>query len=65
MYNEQLGSENSGLFPNGKKDLQFDEFIDVISESCSDPNVADNYLVYAFSMFDRDRKGFISSQDLK
>lgn len=26
--------------------------------------MAENYLVYAFSMFDRERKGYISAQDL-
>jgi len=26
--------------------------------------VAENHLVYAFSMFDRERKGYISAQDL-
>jgi len=54
----------SGLFPNGKQTLEFEEFIDVISDSCADENVAENYLVYAFSMFDRERKGYISAQDL-
>jgi Ca2+-binding EF-hand superfamily protein len=40
-------------FPNGKQTLQFDEFIDVIRVSCTDAQSAENYLVFAFSMFDR------------
>lgn len=42
-------------FPNGKQSLQFEEFIDMISESCNDADTAENYLVYAFSMFDREK----------
>ena len=36
--------------------MQFDEFIDLIRESCEDKEVAENYLVHAFSMFDRKSK---------
>jgi Ca2+-binding EF-hand superfamily protein len=40
-------------FPNGKQTLKFDEFINIIKDSCNDREQAENYLVYAFSMFDR------------
>jgi Ca2+-binding EF-hand superfamily protein len=40
-------------FPNGQSTLKFDEFINIIKESCVDKDQAENYLVYAFSMFDR------------
>lgn len=40
-------------FPNGRESLQFEEFINVIKDSCSDTQMAENYLVLAFSMFDR------------
>ena len=40
-------------FPNGKTTLKFEEFIKIIQESCEDREQAENYLVYAFSMFDR------------
>ena len=39
-------------FPNGKSNMEFDEFIEVIRESCMDAYSAENYLVLAFSMFD-------------
>jgi Ca2+-binding EF-hand superfamily protein len=39
-------------FPNGKPKIEFDEFIEVIRESCMDAESAENYLVLAFSMFD-------------
>mmetsp|Transcript_9626 Transcript_9626/g.16169 ORF Transcript_9626/g.16169 Transcript_9626/m.16169 type:complete len:98 (-) Transcript_9626:38-331(-) len=52
-------------FPNGKESMNFDEFFQVINETCSDQNKAENYLVLAFSMFDRQKKGYISSDDLK
>ena len=42
-------------FPNGKQTLKFEEFIDIIQESCTDPKNAENYLVFAFSMFDREK----------
>lgn len=40
-------------FPNGKSTLNFDEFIEMIKDSCSNTESAENYLVFAFSMFDR------------
>jgi Ca2+-binding EF-hand superfamily protein len=40
-------------FPNGKSTLKFDEFINIVKDSCMDRDQAENYLVYAFSMFDR------------
>lgn len=51
-------------FPNGRDALDFDEFIDVIKDSCTDQDMAENYLVLAFSMFDIEKKGFIKSSDL-
>ena len=42
-------------FPNGKESMNFDEFFQVINETCSDQNKAENYLVLAFSMFDRQK----------
>ena len=47
--------EKEHTFPNGKNTLKFDEFINVIKESCMDRDQAENYLVYAFSMFDRQK----------
>jgi Ca2+-binding EF-hand superfamily protein len=41
------------VFPNGKTTLEFDEFINVIKDSCSDKEQAENYLIHAFSLFDR------------
>jgi Ca2+-binding EF-hand superfamily protein len=41
------------VFPNGKATLQFEEFIAIVKDSCMDRDQAENYLVYAFSMFDR------------
>lgn len=52
-------------FPSGKASMEFDEFIDVIRESCMDAESAENYLVLAFSMFDLEKKGYISSSDLR
>lgn len=40
-------------FPNGKETLKFEEFLNVIWDSCSENQQAENYLVLAFSMFDR------------
>lgn len=40
-------------FSNGKDRIEFDEFIDVIKDSCSDKDRAEQYLIQAFSMFDR------------
>lgn len=37
----------------------------MIKESCTDTESAENYLVFAFSMFDREKKGYITSEDLK
>jgi len=42
-------------FPNGKETLKFDDFIGVIRESCEEKQMAENYLVLAFSMFDRQK----------
>ena len=42
-------------FPNGNQSLEFEEFIEVIKDSCTDPESAENYLVFAFSMFDREK----------
>jgi Ca2+-binding EF-hand superfamily protein len=39
-------------FPNGKATLEFEEFIEIIRDSCTDPVGAENFLVHAFSMFD-------------
>jgi Ca2+-binding EF-hand superfamily protein len=47
-----MGSQQP-TFPNGKTTLKFDEFINIVKESCMDREQAENYLVYAFSMFDR------------
>ena len=58
-------SSGEMTFPNGKNTLKFDEFISVIKESCVDREQAENYLVYAFSMFDRKKKGYINQEDLK
>ena len=40
-------------FPNGKETLKFDEFTELIRDSCSDPAKSEDYLVLAFAMFDR------------
>jgi len=45
--------KDQNSFPNGKSSLKFDEFISIIKDSCNDREQAENYLVYAFSMFDR------------
>ncbi|CAI2372698.1 unnamed protein product [Moneuplotes crassus] len=47
-----------------KNELEFDEFIDLIKESCNDKEQSENYLVHAFSMFDRKKKGYIDKSDL-
>lgn len=52
-------------FPNGKESLKFDEFLNIIEDSCNESSLAENYLILAFSMFDRNKKGYISSSDLK
>ncbi len=45
--------ESQPTFPNGKTTLKFDEFFTIVKDSCMDRTQAENYLVYAFSMFDR------------
>lgn len=35
--------------------MKFDDFITLIKDSCSDSMTAENYLVLAFSMFDRQK----------
>mmetsp|Transcript_5198 Transcript_5198/g.5957 ORF Transcript_5198/g.5957 Transcript_5198/m.5957 type:complete len:140 (-) Transcript_5198:64-483(-) len=47
-----------------KKELEFDEFIGLIKESCREKEQSENYLVHAFSMFDRKKKGYIDKKDL-
>lgn len=39
--------------------------MNIIRDSCSDNNQAENYLLLAFSMFDRQKKGYITPDDLK
>lgn len=61
-------------FPNGKTTLKFEDFFGIVKDSCTDKEQAENYLIHAFSMFDRKkydpqnllfRKGYINSDDLK
>lgn len=61
-------------FPNGKTTLKFEDFFGIVKDSCADKEQAENYLIHAFSMFDRKkydginllfRKGYINSDDLK
>lgn len=54
MQNAQ-GAGLPQAFPNGQHQMGFDDFIEMIRESCSDEEAAENYLVYAFSMFDRQK----------
>jgi Ca2+-binding EF-hand superfamily protein len=42
-------------FPNGKEIIKFDEFINIIEDSCNESQLAENYLILAFSMFDRQK----------
>lgn len=43
-------------FPNGKETIKFDEFINIIEDSCKkESQLAENYLILAFSMFDRQK----------
>jgi hypothetical protein len=42
-------------FANGKDTLKFDEFINLIRDSCAEQNQAENFLILAFSMFDREK----------
>lgn len=64
QYNQE-DKNNTPNFPNGKQTLKFEDFISIIKDSCMDKDQAENYLVYAFSMFDRKKKGFINQEDLK
>ena len=50
---DPLKQQEQATFPNGKTTLKFDEFINIVKDSCMDREQAENYLVYAFSMFDR------------
>ena len=61
----QEEKNSAPMFPNGKQTLKFEEFINIIKDSCTDRDQAENYLVYAFSMFDRKKKGYINQEDLK
>ena len=45
--------------------LHFEEFINLIKESCGDKEQAESYLVHAFGMFDRKKKGYINGEDLR
>ena len=49
----QQEDKKEPTFPNGGQTLKFDEFFNIVKESCQDREQAENYLVYAFSMFDR------------
>jgi hypothetical protein len=51
--NINSGQNEHKTFQNGKELLKFDEFLNMIKDSCTDLNQAENYLVLAFSMFDR------------
>jgi hypothetical protein len=51
--NINSGQNEHKTFQNGKEILKFDEFLNMIKDSCTDLNQAENYLVLAFSMFDR------------
>jgi Ca2+-binding EF-hand superfamily protein len=53
MVSHHMEDRKEPTFPNGKSTLKFDEFINIVKESCMDREQAENYLVYAFSMFDR------------
>ena len=44
--------EHIESFPNGKKSLDFGEFLEIIKSTCNDEEQAENYLLHAFSMFD-------------
>ena len=46
-----LGENRS--FQNGKETLKFDEFLNMVKDNCSDANQTENFLILAFSMFDR------------
>lgn len=53
LVKEEDTKKMEPTFPNGKSTLKFDEFINIVKDSCMDREQAENYLVYAFSMFDR------------
>lgn len=53
MEDKKSDQQSQPTFPNGKTTLKFDEFINIVKDSCMDREQAENYLVYAFSMFDR------------
>lgn len=55
LKSAQGPSGHVNCFPNGNQSLEFEEFIEVIKDSCSDSDSAENYLVFAFSMFDREK----------
>lgn len=44
-------------FPNGKTSLKFEDFFSIVKDSCADKEQAENYLIHAFSMFDRKKYG--------
>ena len=50
---EKHDKDDHMTFANGKETLKFDDFMGVIKDSCEDPNQAENFLILAFSMFDR------------
>lgn len=54
--NQQITSSSTPSvmeFPNGKESIKFEEFINIIEDSCNEKKLAENYLILAFSMFDR------------
>jgi hypothetical protein len=44
--------QHLSTFPNGKKTIDFEDFIELIRDACTDKECAEDYLVLAFSMFD-------------
>ena len=48
-------AEVEPTFPGGHTKINFDQLMSIIKDSCEDREKADNYLVYAFSMFDREK----------
>ena len=48
-----VSSHENRLFQNGRETLKFEEFLNMIKDNCSDPNQTENFLILAFSMFDR------------
>ena len=55
MKSENGPGSHARYFPNGHQSLDFEEFIEVIEDSSREREQAENYLVFAFSMFDRER----------